>query len=172
MAEPTLLGMPPEIRNRIYELSLVQDEPIRSHCGVCCVGPALLQTNRQISREARGIYYTANTFQGDWNFAFHLLYTIDRTTLRMLKGVHLLGNHSFGQIEDERRKTDVVKYWPGVFERAGADRAVVLGEYLKFPLVDGDGVFVWCFYDELSQFELVEQEGGVKRWVKKKTQQE
>ncbi|KAK3645366.1 hypothetical protein LTR56_009093 [Elasticomyces elasticus] len=171
MAEPALLGMPPEIRNRIYELSLVQDEPIRSHRGVCCAGPALLQTNCQISFEATGIYYTANTFIGNWNFAFHLLYTIGRTRLRMLKEVRLLGNHSFGQIEGERRKADVIKYWLGVFERGGADEGVVLRKYLKFPLVDGDGVFVWCFYDELSQFELTEAD-GTKRWVKRMTEQE
>ncbi|KAK5741908.1 hypothetical protein LTR17_003656 [Elasticomyces elasticus] len=172
MAKPTLLGMPPEIRNRIYELSLVQDEPIRSHWRVCCAGPALLRTNRQIGLEATGIYYGANTFEGDWTFVYHLLYTIDRTRLRMLKEVHLLHDDCYVRMGDERRKAVVIKYWRGGFDRGDADKGAVLRKYLKFPLVDGDEVFVWCFYDELSQFELVEQEGGVNRWVKKKTQRE
>ncbi|KAK5730724.1 hypothetical protein LTR15_000662 [Elasticomyces elasticus] len=171
MPEPTLLGMPPEIRNRIYELSLVQDEPIRSHWRVCSAGPALLRTNHQIALEATGIYYGANTFEGNWTFMYHLLLTIDRTRLLMLKELHLLNDHHFAPIGDERKKAEVMNVWPGISRSHGSEERVVLQKHLKFPLVDADGVFVWCFYDELSQFELTEAD-GTKRWVKKKTEQE
>jgi hypothetical protein len=59
--DDSLLRLPPEIRNAIYELTLVADERIR-------IGhkdnewPALLKTCRQINSEAVSIYLLGNTF--------------------------------------------------------------------------------------------------------------
>ena len=55
------LQLPGEIRNHIYQAALVEtDEIVITKKGPS--QPALLRVCRQIRREARGIYYTANKF--------------------------------------------------------------------------------------------------------------
>ena len=59
-----LLSLPPEIRNIIYRYALVQngDIIIRPPTLPAPDQPSLLQVNRQIRAEARGIYYHENRF--------------------------------------------------------------------------------------------------------------
>lgn len=60
-AEPHLLGIPGELRNQIYRLILVQDDPIKltptDH-----EQPALLRTCKQIRDEATSIFIEENQF--------------------------------------------------------------------------------------------------------------
>ena len=53
-----LLELPPELRNRIWALALIEDEVIVSPSAF----PALLHTCRQTREEAKGISFSTNTF--------------------------------------------------------------------------------------------------------------
>ena len=67
---PSLLGIPGELRNKIYRYALVEPEKIRlGQCHCCYLGleqpfhrPGLLRTSRQLRDEAEDIYYKENTF--------------------------------------------------------------------------------------------------------------
>lgn len=73
---PTLLTLPPELRNRIWEFALIEDGPITVPATFIIRGPikdqyavsyqlntpGLLATNKQIRREALPIYYSGNIF--------------------------------------------------------------------------------------------------------------
>ena len=74
------LKIPPELRNTIYTLTLVFDEPIeiKTHTNERSPGdmePALLAINRQIRAEALPVFYGMNTFttveQVDWGYNVH-----------------------------------------------------------------------------------------------------
>lgn len=61
---PSLLTIPPEMRNRIYRCALVQPEPIQLRpANRWPESPPLLQTCHQIRSESSGIYYQENTFE-------------------------------------------------------------------------------------------------------------
>ena len=57
--------LPPEIRNMIYRLVLVEDHSIaiRSEAASLPPDPALLHVDRQTRREASAIYYRENSFK-------------------------------------------------------------------------------------------------------------
>lgn len=66
---PSLLTFPPELRNIIYALSLIEAEPVvlafkeKRHKNPCdSLEPALLFTNTHIRREALPIFYSHNAF--------------------------------------------------------------------------------------------------------------
>lgn len=62
--KPNLLGIPPELRNRIYDFALVSRKRLQVTDGSPALEqPALLRTCRQIRREAIAIYYTDNRFR-------------------------------------------------------------------------------------------------------------
>ncbi|KAK5676041.1 hypothetical protein LTS10_011330 [Elasticomyces elasticus] len=65
-AGPTLLTIPPEMRNRIYREALVQGNIYMSRCcpffGPLPDEPALLSVCHQIREEALSIYYCENKF--------------------------------------------------------------------------------------------------------------
>ncbi|KAK4958795.1 hypothetical protein LTR10_003591 [Elasticomyces elasticus] len=52
------LALPPELRNRIYELALLQGHTILVHKQLRI--PSLLQVSRQVKKEASGIWYEGN----------------------------------------------------------------------------------------------------------------
>ena len=58
--------LPPELRNAIYELALLQQEPVivtYGRFGECkWQAPALLQTCQMLRNEASCVYYGCNTF--------------------------------------------------------------------------------------------------------------
>ncbi|KAK5121503.1 hypothetical protein LTR85_005336 [Meristemomyces frigidus] len=67
--ESPFLGLPAELRNRIYRAALIIPEPVdielpRSQDSPGWQAPGLLQTCRTIRAEALAIYYTNNTFLG------------------------------------------------------------------------------------------------------------
>ena len=69
MAPRALLALPPELRNVIYEHTLISDEPIqihRTHSAETITPTSphpLLHVCRQIRNEASPIYYSGNIFQ-------------------------------------------------------------------------------------------------------------
>ena len=66
-----LLQLPSELRNRIYELALIQLNPIRLPLGQSERDKrALLRTCHQIHDEAVGIYYGNNAFVADCGACF------------------------------------------------------------------------------------------------------
>lgn len=58
--KPNLLGLPAELRNRIYELSLAEPDEIEITKSL--QEPSLPSVNRQIRSEARKIWYENNSF--------------------------------------------------------------------------------------------------------------
>ena len=60
--KPTLLGIAPELRNRIYYAALTHHNPLDITHVACRKEPALLSVCRQIRNESIGIYYTDNSF--------------------------------------------------------------------------------------------------------------
>ncbi|KAI4962438.1 hypothetical protein J4E86_001473 [Alternaria arbusti] len=70
---PSLVTLPGEVRNAIYEALFIREDPIQIHAnsfdplgyhsGSVVLGTALLQSCRQIQYEATGIFYARNVFQ-------------------------------------------------------------------------------------------------------------
>ena len=59
---PSILALPPELRNKIYRFILVSGNEIRL-AGDARSQPAILRVNRQIRQEAISIYYSENEFR-------------------------------------------------------------------------------------------------------------
>lgn len=59
---PSLLIIPPELRNQIYSYTLLQEQTIELSTVRSINTSALLRTCRQIRQEASRMYYTANEF--------------------------------------------------------------------------------------------------------------
>lgn len=76
------LDLPPEIRNRIYELILIQPQEVRIIAGHDCSSTrAVLCACRQTHKEATAIYYMRNTFgleTPQWFFSRHLNFWLRR----------------------------------------------------------------------------------------------
>ncbi|KAK5124413.1 hypothetical protein LTR85_001630 [Meristemomyces frigidus] len=65
MISPTsLLGLPAELRNRIYMLALLESDAVTINKNNY-IQPGLLRTCRQVRSESSGLYYTLNTFRID-----------------------------------------------------------------------------------------------------------
>ena len=70
---PSLLTLPCEVRNAIYEALFIREDPIQIHAngfdplayhsGSVVLGTALLQSCRQIQHEATGVFYARNVFR-------------------------------------------------------------------------------------------------------------
>ena len=70
---PSLLTLPGEVRNAIYETLFIHEDPVQirangidplgCHSGSVVPGTALLQSCRQIQHEATGVFYARNVFR-------------------------------------------------------------------------------------------------------------
>ena len=70
---PSLLTLPGEVRNAIYEALFIREDPTQIHenginplgyhSGSAVPGTALLQSCRQIQHEATGVFYARNAFR-------------------------------------------------------------------------------------------------------------
>ncbi|KAL3459186.1 hypothetical protein BJX64DRAFT_206698 [Aspergillus heterothallicus] len=58
----SFLDLPGELRNKIYDIALVRDEPIDPRYGCLNLVPTLLATNRTILHESRSFLYGENIF--------------------------------------------------------------------------------------------------------------
>ncbi|KAK4500664.1 hypothetical protein PRZ48_008853 [Zasmidium cellare] len=90
-----LLGFPAEIRNRIYEHALIEDDAIDVN-PTGLPQPALLCTSRQIRTEAIGIYYNSNKFRvliQSWDGAkftkFYEIFEKNTTTRNLYANIRL-----------------------------------------------------------------------------------
>ena len=61
MQSPSLLSLPAELRNRIYEYALAEQRSIKITPGLRT--PALLRASSQLRREARPIWFEVNSFR-------------------------------------------------------------------------------------------------------------
>ncbi len=59
-SKPTLLGLPAELRNTIYEMALLKDDKILVNANPEV--PGLMRVNRQLREEAGNIFYGQNRF--------------------------------------------------------------------------------------------------------------
>ncbi|KAL2040130.1 hypothetical protein N7G274_007033 [Stereocaulon virgatum] len=86
-----LLRLPAELRNKIYEYALTEEDPIsyRNPLGV-----AILRTNRKIYGEAKHIYHMANTFVIGDDFAEdeRWLQRMRKEPTQKIKYMHAGGN--------------------------------------------------------------------------------
>ncbi|KAK0255325.1 hypothetical protein B0A54_03193 [Friedmanniomyces endolithicus] len=62
MPESPFLRIPGELRNEIYRYALLEDDTIKINKHTKPAQPGMLQTNRQLRKEAGDIYYHENTF--------------------------------------------------------------------------------------------------------------
>ncbi|KAK0831457.1 hypothetical protein LTR73_002839 [Friedmanniomyces endolithicus] len=62
MPESPFLRIPGELRNEIYRYALLEDDTIKINKHTKPAQPGVLQTNRQLRKEAGDIYYHENTF--------------------------------------------------------------------------------------------------------------
>lgn len=62
VAQTSFFDLPAEIRNRIYDLALKEDEPIDLQDRPYIEEPALLMTRLRIRSEALAVFYGVNTF--------------------------------------------------------------------------------------------------------------
>ncbi|KAK3660671.1 hypothetical protein LTR22_007918 [Elasticomyces elasticus] len=183
-----LLKLPPELRNWIFKLVLVKDEPIslnaRPGLRVDCDaptrrldflnGPALLRTTASICAEAAPVYYGANIFTGMSELS-HLLPRLPHKRQRMVKRLRLCIALDAGVADAGREK----KWWLGRYagfirnlERIahgeGNGLVVELRGICEFPLRnDGEDV-KWVLLDELAKYKVVDA-GWKNRWVRVET---
>ncbi|KAJ5467113.1 hypothetical protein N7475_004865 [Penicillium sp. IBT 31633x] len=111
----SFLGLPPELRNEIYALLLVREEPIDPLFGDHKLATNLLATNTTILHEAGSLLYGHNRFDlTSWNHQFVLQFLdiigfvdashlqcicVDLPELRDLSGNISLADHSLRTLE-------------------------------------------------------------------------
>ncbi|KAK5741907.1 hypothetical protein LTR17_003655 [Elasticomyces elasticus] len=171
---PQLLRLPPELRNLIYELVLIKDEPISVRdWKLCCVGPALIRTSRLVRSETMPIFYGANKFEGSWVTDFSSMpASVAPNSLHRMKQLRFNGDaYMRERVESEGKKKGVLRFYRQklgqITVRVGGRTrdSSVLAELLHFPLRNEEAGAVWAPLKQLAEFELVE-EGGKKWWAK------
>lgn len=100
-----LLELPPELRNRIYELVVVRDEPVKTviisdfqhrACFARLQQPRITATCQQIRQESLSIFYTCNSFR----FSIGVDYKKDFSTLANY--LDIVGESACKQLKDVR----------------------------------------------------------------------
>ncbi|KAK4963080.1 hypothetical protein LTR10_000708 [Elasticomyces elasticus] len=172
---PPLLRLPPELRNLIYELVLIKDEPISVRdWKLCCVGPALIRTSHLVRSETMPIFYGANKFEGSWVTDFSSMPpSVAPARLHWMKQLRFNGDaYMRERVESEAKKKEVLRFYlqklGQIMVKVGdgkTKKASAVAEVLHFPLRDEEAGTVWAPLKQLCDFELVE-EGGKKRWAK------
>ncbi|KAK6426713.1 hypothetical protein LTR81_000927 [Elasticomyces elasticus] len=172
---PTLLGIPPELRTRIYEFALIDDseriwlQPSRRSCA----GPPLLRVNRQLRSETTAIYYGANQFEGGSLGMHEFIPFLTPERLDLLQRVRFWPKEwSFiGDVTEEQLRSTIgsikrrVLVLKGNSERKWELKAL-LTALVEFPLKHMEAGTVWGTVGELSLFRVVIGEDGKRRWVK------
>ncbi|KAK3622557.1 hypothetical protein LTR56_022112 [Elasticomyces elasticus] len=179
-----LLKLLPELRNWIFKLVLVEDEPIslnaRPRLRVDDIaqtkrfefldGPPLLRTNASICAEAAPVYYGANVFTSSSELS-HLLPRLSHRKQRMVKKLRLCISAEAGVAESGWKRDRCMEYYVGFvrnFERIahgeGNGLVVELREICEFPLRNHGEDAKWVLLGELAKYEVVDI-GGKNRWV-------
>ncbi|KAK5121489.1 hypothetical protein LTR85_005322 [Meristemomyces frigidus] len=133
-SESPLLKLPAEIRNAIYTLALVKDEPINvGYFEAFLREPGLLAANRQIRREGMPIFYGANTFiSRQIDTATRFLAHLNDDKVKMLQGVAILLALDYGSEElvtvRLRAVDDAVKRWREEHSARGLREDAILVE--------------------------------------------
>ncbi|KAK5732643.1 hypothetical protein LTR17_010324 [Elasticomyces elasticus] len=183
-----LLKLPPELRNWIFKLVLVEDEPIslnaRPGLRVDCDaptrrldflnGPALLRTTASICAEAAPVYYGANIFTGTSELS-HLLPRLPHKRQRMVKRLRLCIGLDAGVADAGWEKKWWLARYAGFIRNLeriahgeGNGLVVELRGICEFPLRNHGEDVTWVLLDEMAEFEIT-GDGGKTRWVRVET---
>ena len=91
-----LLRLPPELRNRIYSLAIIEQDPIKipltiiEPSGPSVSEPALLAVNREVRAETLAIFWGANTFiSGSMWMAYHFLNRLSSDKVSRLRNIRV-----------------------------------------------------------------------------------
>lgn len=92
VAQTTFLSLPAEIRNEIYSLALIEDEPVKVRTvEPYLLEPGLLAANKQVRSEALGLWYGENDFEIDGSSpAVKFLRSTSDGKLRALRCLRIL----------------------------------------------------------------------------------
>ena len=159
---PSLMDLPPEIREFIYEYVAVEDEELEVFGGIC--EPGLLAVSRQIRHEGLPSFYGSNIFLGMSDDFPRWLDSLDDNRTRMLRAIHI-----------EMEWASSIEYIRATFQActdrivsAAGGEAVLAKDAVKFPFDDyrhgmmvdkkTDGGWQWACCSELDGMELAEMD--------------
>lgn len=108
-----LLELPGELINRVYQLVLVKDTPLRVSTHTFPQEPPLLLTNKGVHREAMSIYYGENTFDVDlsnYDCAASVKWSSRVASLRQTSNVRMKCRVDMGLVPVTPSWTNLVKW--------------------------------------------------------------
>lgn len=150
----TITDLPPEIRNDIWTMLLVQPKAIAvSPTRPFVKEPALLAVNRQIRSETMSIWYAENSFLIDGSSpAVKFLRSRDDQQLRSLRSVHISSEKSKQMKEAPRAWSEhlqkKVETIMREFEERGFRRFALQFQFLDY------GELVWVNGDQLQSLTI------------------
>jgi hypothetical protein len=112
-APKSLLGLPPELRNRIHRFAVSDDNMITITKSTAFPEPPLLFTCKTIRQEAIGIYYLANDFSlsvVSWDPSVYLFLAQKDKALRDTYNFSLLGR-KFQMVETGSASWENLRRW-------------------------------------------------------------
>jgi len=163
----SLFKLPPELRNEIYELALLKDQPIYISHNARLREPALLAINRQVRAEGLPLYYGVNTFalgHSTWTFSFFDKLGGDRIAMPRRLRAFSSRMLDFSGRKWKRHTRSAAVEWQRVW-----GEEMLKGEAILIPLFLGSGKEVeWVPFTRLGEWRVVKQNGdGGAIWVRK-----
>ena len=157
--ECRLLALPPEIREIIYALAVVEDNSIPLIRGYPFIyEPGLLATSRQIRTEAMPIFYGDNIFKArDYYQTVDLIRFTNKQKFSLIKSIQAFSE------EDPKGYSssawlDCLRYWTSNLPRLLSNGMPI--KALLYPVAVGEAKeIVWARYEELDEFVNVMGEG-------------
>ena len=143
-----LLSLPPEIRDHIYALAIVEEKPIPLGNDYPFIyEPALLATNRQIREEATPVFYGENVFKArDYYQTVDLIKYTDKRKFSLIRSIQAFSE------EDPKGYVlwlDCLYHWSRHLF-SNYNRGVPF-KALLYPVVVGEAKeIVWTRYAELG----------------------
>ena len=159
-----LLALPPEIRDHIYSLAVVEVKPIELlNVRPFLTEPGLLATSRQIRAEATPIFYGENVFQLVNSYsAEHFIDVFNKTKLPLIRSIRAfqerqaLAHHPETWLENVKKR-----------EHALLKHQLIHPSAVLVPLPVGEKrEIVWTFFDKLDDFIVAKKDG--KRFSERK----
>ena len=167
-APPPFFTLPPELRNRIYELLLLPNTNEQGPYSISRhrLNPAILNVNRQIRSESAGIFFQNNTFQfSDPAICLRWLRTVPLKYREMITEIRYDCSESCSDPRSWRRAfLDL----PGMHEEQKLStlksRSAEQGTLLQYDVLKAgvriNGVLVWT-HDPLSEAREAVQRGAL-----------
>ncbi|KAK5702657.1 hypothetical protein LTR97_003603 [Elasticomyces elasticus] len=169
------LHLPVEIRNRIYELALIQGIPIDLHRRPneleFIAGPSLLRTTSLVRSECTAIYYGANIFIASPAKLTRLLLRLAHGRLRLLRKLRLNSTQNDGRLKLWSREVWFTSYEGKLRDLENGPIGQLIGlrtsvrSLFQFPLSHVEAGVLWGPLRGLRLYQLAEKEDGYLRWV-------